>query len=129
MHELEQELARLRYEGQTYQDDLKKQLEGARQAAMQARHEAGQAHARATHEASLVSQLQDDKKRLSDIVDSWKRQGREQQVCTVCHSLPFAVLFLCKLLHTKMSLWLSGYTVEKESTVGLAKLAALTGSI
>ena len=81
VRELEQELARLKHEGEAYRDDLKKQLEDARQAAMQARHEAGQAHARAVHEASLVQQLQDDKKRLSDIVDSWKKQSREQQVC------------------------------------------------
>lgn len=88
VHELKQELTRLRHEGQAYQDDLKRQLDGAKQAAMQARHEAGQAHARAAHETSLVGQLQDDKKRLSDIVDSWKRQGHEQQVWKTSRDVP-----------------------------------------
>lgn len=78
--ELEKELARLRQDGQAYRDDLRQQLEGAKQTATQARHEAAQSNALAGHEAKLVQQLQDDKARMADIVDNWKRQGREQQV-------------------------------------------------
>ena len=78
--ELEKELARLRQDGQAYRDDLRQQLEGAKQAATQARHEAAHSNALAGHEAKLVQQLQDDKARMADIVDNWKRQGREQQV-------------------------------------------------
>lgn len=80
VQELEQELARLRQDGEAYRNDLKKQLDDAKQAGMQARHDAGQARAQATHEANLVQQLQDDKKQLSDYLHSWKRQGHEQQV-------------------------------------------------
>lgn len=105
--ELEQELSRLRQEGEAYRDDLKQQLEGAKQAAMQARHEAGQANAQATHEHSLVQQLQEDKRRMADIVDSWKRQGHEQQVWPQCR-LDCKVLPSHELKPCAISWWRCG---------------------
>ncbi len=78
--ELEKELGRLRQDGQAYREDLLHQLEAAKQAATQARYEAGQSNARASYEASQVQQLQDDKTRTADIEDNWKQQAREQQV-------------------------------------------------
>ena len=124
--ELEQELSRLRQEGEAYRDDLKQQLEGAKQAAMQARHEAGQANAHATHEHSLVQQLQEDKRRMADIVDSWKRQGREQQVWLQCH-LESKVL-TCHYVRPCAIVALQGFIEVSANTVTLCTMCPLVSA-
>lgn len=78
--ELEKELSRLREDGHAYREELRQQLDTARQAAVQAHHEAAQSRAALKYEANRVQQLQDDKALTDSTVESWKQQGREQQV-------------------------------------------------
>ena len=81
VRELEEELARLRKDGQAYREDLVQQLEAAKQAATQARHDAAQARSQAIHEANQGQQLQGDKARLVEDVNVWRKQAQENQVC------------------------------------------------
>ena len=78
--ELEKELARLKQDGKAYREDLVQQLEAAKQAASQARHDAAQARSQATHEANQGQQLQGDKARLVEDVNVWRKQAQENQV-------------------------------------------------
>ena len=78
--DLEKELARLRQDGQAHRDELAKQLEAAKQAATQARHDAAQAHAKASHEAHVAQQLQNDRARLVEDANVWRKQVQENQV-------------------------------------------------
>lgn len=80
MADLEKELARLRQDGQAYREDLIRQLEAARQAASQARHDVAQAQSQATHESNQVQLLQTDRARLEEDVKAWQKQAQENQV-------------------------------------------------
>ena len=56
------------------------QLEAAKQAAVQTRHQAGQGSAQSRHEAAHVQQVQGENGRLAQDVQSWKKQCQEHQV-------------------------------------------------
>lgn len=80
VEELKKELARLKYDGQAYREDLTQQLEAAKQAAAQARHDAAQASSQAAHEANQVQLLQREREHIADVADSWRKQAHENQV-------------------------------------------------